>query len=154
MAQSSLPSISRVVYGPARGGDCGTVTNRDAVALQEADVAVTLGLVALRINELGERLFAKLAQLTEVLGAAGAALQHWGPVFQQAASAVQAAEHAHEQAVSHQVCTKAPIQTAQSAILWLKFCHRNCPRISFSEFGESLRLRMILWAHPEGGRCS
>ena len=71
--------------------------------MQEADLAVTLRLISLRIGEVRPQLFHQLTVLGQALTAAGNSLQHWCPLFQSASAALQTAEEAHQQAVSLQV---------------------------------------------------
>lgn len=71
--------------------------------MQEADLVVTLRLVSLRIGEVGPELFPELREWGQYVKAAGDTLQQWCSSFQSAAAALQAAEDAHQRAVSLQV---------------------------------------------------
>ncbi len=64
---------------------------------------MTLKLVSLRIGEAGPLLLPHFSTLAQALMAAGEVLQRWSPLFKKAAAALQAAEHAHKQALFHQV---------------------------------------------------
>ncbi|BDA50909.1 probable serine/threonine-protein kinase SMG1 at C-terminar half [Coccomyxa sp. Obi] len=90
---------------------------------KEADLVVTLRLISLRIGEVGPQLFPQLSVLGQALRAAGDTLQQWSPLFQSAAAALQAAEDAHQQAVSLQAALTGAEARREGALERLTGAH-------------------------------